>query len=319
MNILHLTNTTLAGAPGMLAQATSHYTGHKTAVIQFNDRGPERYVFHPNVLYHEPGEWSETLLESHIAQADVIHIHNLIPVGVLAKIATHDLRDKKLFYQVHSPLYEPPNFGDLSDDHGLDFDAKLVIGHFHPRQFPDYKIIPNCLFRSNMFSAFKPVQRDKVRIIVSPSTQSSRRWSAKVSPKVDAHLAALTAIPELEIASYSKMPPEMLMLHRRNSDISIDEVLTGSYHLVSYEGMACGNVVVNGCDALAKFAFQAAFRTDELPPFAISSQHDLSTTIRDLAQDRAELEKLKTQSYDFFWDVMSPERVVQIFLDIYGI
>lgn len=318
MNILHLTNSTLAGAPGMLSQAINHYSDHTSTVAQFNDKGPARIIFQPETLYLDQSEWTLDWLRGAIRQSDVIHIHNLIPLFALSVMAEEDLRDKKLIYQVHSPLYEPPNVGDLSDEMGLPFNTKLVIGHFHPRQFPDYKIVPNCLFRRNMFTGISGPKRDKFRVLFSPSSKARMRWNAKSSPIVNQTLDALAQVPDLELASFTDLAPEMLIMHRLGADISIDEVLSGSYHLVSYEGLACGNAVVNGCDDLSVFAFQAAFRTTEIPPFVVTNERGLLRTILDLARDRASLEEIKAHSKEFFWDVMAPERVVSIFLEIYS-
>lgn len=318
MRILHLTNTTLAGAPGMLSQAINTYSKHSSIVAQFNDKSPARAVFQPETLYVDQSDWCKSWLQNAIAQSDVIHVHNIVPTYVQSILAESDLSKKKLIYQVHSPLYEPPNFGDVSEDLGLPFDAKLVIGHFHPRQFPDFQIVPNCLFRRNMFNHFAGPQNKKIRVLFSPSSKARMRWNAKTTPLVTQALAAVDQDPTVEVASFTDLAPEMLIMHRQGADISIDEVLTGSYHLVSYEGLACGNAVINGCDALSIFAFQAAFRTEDTPPFVVANEHNLLRTVMDLTSDRASLEELKTQGREFFWDVMAPERVVPIFLDIYS-
>lgn len=318
MNILHLTNTTLAGAPGMLSQAINHFSPHSSFVAQFNDKGSERAIFHPETLYIDFSDWAQSWMRAAITNADVIHIHNIIPTHILALMAEMDLRGKKLIYQVHSPLFEPPNLGEISQDMGLAFDAKLVIGHFHPRQFEDFQIVPNCLFRRNMFRSFSTPERDKIRILFSPSSKARMRWNAKTTPAIEQALASLSLDPNLEIESFTKLAPEMLIMHRMGSDISIDEVVTGSYHLVSYEGLACGNAVINGCDDLSRFCFQAAFRTNETPPFVTTNERDFLRTIIDLTSDRAALEILKARGKEFFWDIMSPERVVPIYLEIYA-
>lgn len=317
MKILHLTNTTLAGAPGMLSQAINNYSKHCSTVVQFNDKGPARTAFQPESLYLDQSEWASSWLSSAIDQSDVIHIHNIIPTYVLSILAEADLKNKKLIYQVHSPLYEPPNLGDVSEDMGLPFNVKLVVGHFHPRQFPNFQIVPNCLFRRNMFTKFSCAPNKKTRVLFSPSSKARLRWSAKSSLQVDHALAALDHDSALDIVLFTDMAPEMLIMHRLGADITIDEVLTGSYHLVSYEGLACGNAVINGCDQLSTFAFQAAFRTEDTPPFVVTNEEGLLRTIIDLSSDREALNILKAKGKEFFWDVMSPACVVSIFVDIY--
>ena len=317
MNILHLANSTLAGAPGMLSDALNDYSPHQSALLQFNDKGAARNLFQPSACYVGLGARDLDLLEHMIGWADLIHIHNIVPAFVLAALARADLERKKTVYQIHSPSYEPPIFGDVSKDMGIDFDHRLVLGHFHARQHPDFEIVPNCLHRRTLYLDTKQLRSGPVRILFSPSSPKKGRWGAKSTPMVDQHLKALSASPNIEVIEARDIAPETLLMHRKASDITIDEVLTGAYHLVSYEGLACGNVVVNACDDLSEMMFKSAFRTSSTPPFVKSSPEDLIPALVDLARDRVRLSQLQQESLAFFWDVMAADKVVPIYCDIY--
>ena len=248
-----------------------------------------------------------------IKNAKIIHIHNMVPYTVLEIIA--DLaNDKIFFFQTHSPMHEPPVFDDHSASMGVEFAEKFVIGHFHPRHYQQYTIVPNCLYRPPMLKFTQPSgAHDKIRIIYSPSSKSRNRWSMKSDAKFNKTLAVVNDMPTCETITLQSVSPKDVLFRRALADISIDEVVTGGYHLVSYEGLAAGNIVFNNADLFSIATFASAFETSRMPPFHIGDSDYFLEKLIYYTKNRDAMQKAKRQAFDYFWEVMHPERVIKIF------
>jgi len=130
-------------------------------------------------------------------------------------------------------------------------------------------------------------------------------------------MESLGKVKGLIVRDIEQVTPHELFVLRTRSDITIDEVVTGSFHLVSCEGLACGNVVVNGADALSLAAARAAFQTDEPPPFVRASERNVVEVVTELAASSDQLEETKQQSYRYFAQFLHPERLANLYLKQY--
>lgn len=320
IKIVHLSGSALAGAPGMLARAQNQLYGYDAVHFRTGDHGHFRDLMSINTIPVRANALDAELVRRHISEADVIHVHNLVAPFALSWLAEVDgINERTLIYQVHSPTRERPIYRDLSDAVGLEWDARLAVSQVHPRLFPTMTPVPNCLFRDWLTPRLRSRPRfdGPVRVVFSPSTPSRARWSSKSSPAFDALLKQLGDNRRFELIKVTDVSPERLSATRSVADVSIDEVLTGGFHLVSYEGMAAGNVVVNGADELSLAAFAMGFRTDEPPPFLRTDPDGFAEQLGRLASDRRLLADWMDASHDYYWRIMSAERVVGIYDEIY--
>lgn len=320
MKILHLSPSILAGAPGMLADAQRELLGHDAHHLRVGDAGPARDLMSPNSLTLTDCPEDRELFSDYLAEAEVIHVHNFLPPLLLRwAAAVPGSYDRTWVYQVHSPSHERPLFLDLSADHGVHWHARLAVCHAHPRMFPDFRPMPNVLYRPFITATTqaKPPNDGPLRVLHSPSTHSGGRWSAKSDALFELEMQRLQADPRLRLNTVEGASPRKVATMRHLSHVSIDEVVTGGYHLVSYEGLAAGNVVINGADALSHAAFAMGFRTTEPPPWIVTDSADVHQNLLDLSRDQQRLAELMAASHDYFWRVMAAPRVVQFYDEVY--
>lgn len=320
MKIVHLSPSILAGAPGMLADAQRELLGHDAHHLRVGDAGPARDLMSPNSLTLTDCPEDRELFNDYLAQAEVIHVHNFLPPLLLRwAAAVPGSYDRTWVYQVHSPSHERPLFLDLSADHGVRWHARLAVCHAHPRMFPDFRPMPNVLYRPFITQdrRAKPATDAPLRVLHSPSTRSGGRWSAKSDALFALELQRLQADPHLRLHTVEGVSPLKVSMMRSISQVSIDEVVTGGFHLVSYEGLAAGNVVINGADALSHAAFAMGFRTTEPPPWIITDSAGVHQQLLELSRDRERLAALMDASHDYFWRVMAASRVVRFYDEVY--
>lgn len=320
MKIVHISPSVLAGAPGMLADAQRDLLGHHSVHFRVGDEGPHRDLMSPNSIQLTNNAIDREAFLLQLSDADVIHVHNFLPPLLLRWAASVPaIYDRTWVYQVHSPTHERPLFADLSADHGVRWHAKLAVCHAHPRMFPDFRPIPNVLYRPFISPELHaaPSPGDPLRVVHSPSTHSQGRWSAKSDPLFELELARLNADPRVTVETLEGVSPRKVAMTRQVSQVSIDEVITGGFHLVSYEGLAAGNVVINGADALSHAAFAMGFRTAEPPPWIVTDSAGVHSEIVSLINEPARLAELMAAGHDYFWRVMAPARVVPFYDEIY--
>ena len=319
MRVVHISPSALAGAPGMLSDALKDF-GFVVDSVHFRagDYGPNRDIFSPDSIALSDTEIDRSLFLASYETADVVHVHNFVPKFVLSWMASVPSSDKKFIYQVHSPRYERPIYHDLSNCIGIEFDQKLVIPHFHPRQYPDFKIIPNCLYRKAFSSAKRSVERkSKLSVHFSPSTKSAARWASKTNVAFEQMIKLIKTDDRIEVSVFEGVSPQYLAARRLLADITIDELVTGSYHLVSYEGLAAGSVVFNNADQVTMDMFQIGFQSPK-PPFVRCSPLKAVERILSFVECPDLLLEKKKKSHEFFWEWMNPKRISGFYFDVYS-
>lgn len=318
-HVVHISPSALAGAPGMLSEALNDFD-HVDSSVHFRagDYGNHRDIFSPESLPLSVSTGDRDLFMHHFENADVVHVHNFIPKFILNWMSQAKKRDVKYIYQVHSPRYERPIFDDLSDFHGIHFSHKLVICHFHPRHFPNFRIVPNCLYRKAFLKSPVISSNEVLTVQFSPSGRSNGRWASKSNPMFDQVIQLLKDNSDFSVDVFEGISPQNLAHRRSQADITIDELVTGSYHLVSYEGMAAGTIVLNNADSFSIGAFQIGFQSPP-PPFIKCSPVGLYETLIEINRDRDRLLEHRKLSRKFFEDWMTPYKTSKIFASIYGI
>lgn len=313
--ILHLAETPLVGAPGKIAAALNAYTGYSALSIALDDypNALKGLFLSGTILVNS--ESSKSVLVEAIARADLIHVHNSIPVNAVNMI--HQLAQSrcKFVYQAHSTTGEGPLFYRRADSLGLDFEAKLTIPHFPHLSLPDYTLVPNLI----MEKASGPEVLESIpRILFSPShKRTGQRWGEKVSPQLEEVLGAVESLKMGKIFRAEGVPPLELFQARRCSHITIDEIRTGAYHQVSLEGLAAGNVVVNGAEFMQTRTLQALCRTNDEVPFYRVTTDDVHESLPNLLRNPAEIKRYQRRSADFFQAHLRPEKLIQHFVRVY--
>ena len=317
IKIVHISKTPLVGAPGNISSYINTLDDFESCHLYSNDYPePLRCFFTKNSFKIELKSNIKLWWTIHTLQeANIIHIHNDITdevIDLLCEYAPH----ARYFYHVHSPLREPPLYVDVPERLPFNFEKKLCVAQVYPRLYPDYFMVPNIIPHQGIKNISE--SEHEIKILFSPTHNrtTNMRFGGKYSPRIKDILEKLHK--EVKVIQPEKpIPPNELIRIRELVDISIDEIVTGGFHQVSYEGLACGNIVINNADEFSKINFASAIRANEEPPFFRCDDYTLKDKINDLLSDRKKLLRIRQASLAYYRKYMRPERLIKIFSDLY--
>ena len=284
--VVHITPTPLVAAPAKLARLLDGVLGWRSLCLCLADYPKDLAGKFLGDAILWSGTDAEALAARALADASIVHVHNNLPQAVADQVSRL-ARDARFIYQVHSPLREGPLFMRRDDKIGLPFSARLVVAQYHARIYPDFRPVLNVVMHPGSTPA--PLRRgERPRVLFSATHSRGGRWNGKLCAELDAALDALSRQSIIEAVRPGPMPPGALFELRRTCHISVDEIITGSYHQVSLEGFAAGTAVVNGADlfSIAMLREAACIEEDEDEvPFVRTSPatvyHDLLALVRD--------------------------------------
>lgn len=313
-HIVHISRSPLAGAPSRLVSALNR-AGVKATLLRQGNISDAQRAFEPNaVAFNAPnGDVWDFCVET-VRSASVVHFHNQASVESLRLLADSGTRAAIVFH-FHSPPAERPNFFNHSEYLPVPPAITLVVPHFHPRCYWDAVAIPNIVEGPPS----PPTIRDVTPPIVmfSPSHRDGGTWNAKSDAATEDAIAELNHRKDVRVVVAEGVPFHELIQRRCSAAFSIDEVVTGSYHQVSLEALACGSVAINNADDLAMATFRMAYGVDEPPPFLRCGPAELPNLVIDLARQVSDLEEARRASRSYFERNMRPELLVPLYLDLY--
>lgn len=319
MKVVHLSKTPLAGSPGRLSKFLSHVGVESCHFAEVDYPGELKgkmmlgsYLLDSNLSFE--------LLEYSLSTADIVHVHNYLSKDLVASI-NRCFNGEKLVFHVHSPLREGPNFFDVSEMMDLHFDQKFVVAQYHPRQYQDFTPICNIvpMLANGDIRAGLSRREGPVRVMYTPAHErKGGRWNPKGSSALNTCLDYFSRRGEIELVQPPKTSSHQLQAFRQLCDITIDEIVTGSHHQISLEGLSAGNIVVNNADFFSISMLKLAAKIKEDPPFYICNEKDVSFRFEEiLSLSRDELNARKLKSYDYFSKYLKPERLAKILVNHY--
>lgn len=315
LNIVHITPTPLVGSPGKIAftQRLKGYNAIAVALSDYPKGGPLENKFLENTLMIT--DFTRKYINERISNADIIHIHNYLPSDKYLWL--QELNQKAIFaYQVHSPQREGPLYVLRAEKLSpIKYDVKFVVGQHWGRFYPDYIAVPNLILSPPSINLRK--KAEKLRVIFSPTHKHIGRWTSKYSAILEEALIALSKAGKIElIRPEHPIHPNILMWMRSNCHVTIDEIATGGFHMVSLEGLCAGNVVINRADYFAKATF-ANFCKNNIPPFVYADENSIFDVLLELANNIDKTAKLQKDSFDYFKDFCNPLELVEIYNKAY--
>lgn len=318
INIVHLSNTPLVGAPGKISQLCNQNNYNSISIV-FNDY-PEKGKLN-NKFLSDSVLWSKSdpcLIKSlinRIEHADIIHIHNDVSLDYL-NLFNFSLNKQKFIYQTHSPLREGPLFFERCDLYPFTISKKLVVAQYQPRLYPDYIPVPNLVLDTPSIRLKEA--NEKLRVMFSPTHSRLGRWNVKFSEELEVTLKNLEVSHKIEIFMPKEpLSPLALMQMRRYCHVSIDEIVTGSYHQVSLEGLCCGNVVLNNADFFASSMLALVAKSNDLPPFLECNPLNIWDVLSQLVSDDELVRYYQNSSYEYFKNYLTPQKLFRNFDNIY--
>ncbi|MCP4178857.1 MAG: glycosyltransferase [bacterium] len=320
IKVVHLSPTPLVGAPSRISNALNKYANVDSTVVLFSDYPGNlkgKFLSDSITFFDKGDDFKYKFIIGLINEADILHIHNFLKDDLLHKIYS-DVHNSELkyVYHCHSPLREGPLFHDQTKSMGIDFSLKLAVSQYNPRIFQDYKFAPNII---NFKPSLKLIKNDeKIKILISPAhKRTGFRWNQKYSKHIDEVLKSLKKLQLIELIDIVGYSPHEIFEIRKNTHITIDEVLTGAFHQISLEGLAAGNVVINNSDWASLEVSKNISINHEAPPFLITDEKDFEKTILDIINNRKKLRYLQEKSYKYFLANLLPELLVKYYVRYY--
>ncbi|MBS7820932.1 hypothetical protein J7552_06485 [Wohlfahrtiimonas chitiniclastica] len=315
-NIVHLSNTPLVGSPGKISILANEngFNSNSIVLSDYPDKGGLSGKFIQNsIIYNENNHKLCAVADELLKKADIIHIHNDINPNFLRKF---NLGDKKIIYQVHSPLREGPLYFDRSQFMGIDYDKKLVIAQYQTRHYQSFTPVPNLVLSKPSVELRK--YNEPLKIMFSPTHRRGGRWNNKYSEKLISVLNGLSSLNLIEVFRIdTPLSPNDLFELRKTCHASIDEIVTGSYHQVSLEGLCAGNVVINNSDFFSSYMLSSVSHAKCMPPFYTVSDDDVAEKLLLLAQDVELTRKYQQMSYDYYVENLLPNKLFSSYKMVY--
>lgn len=312
-NLLHISPTPLVGSPIKINKLCKNHFNNSNVII-FNDYpGKLKGLFSGEAI--EFNKKTEELCIKLIQEADIIHIHNFL-TEEQENLILKNSKDEVIFiYQVHSPLREGPIFVKYYKGSKIPFQKKLVVGQYQPRLYKDFEFVPNIVLKKPSINLIK--EDEKPIIIFSPSHRRDGKWNKKLSEKLEKILLYLRNLNLIHLIIAEGLKPEILFAYRKKAHISIDEIVTGSFHQVSLEGLCAGNVVINNSDIFTNIVLENIVNTKESVPFYKLNEYNIEDKLLYLINNKELIREYQIKSYKFYNKYLLPEKLILKYINIY--
>lgn len=316
INIAHITENPIAGAPMNLNLCLNKFQGDKVSSrhIAAADHNENR-KFKSDLLtrVHSYAEIRQVM-----EQADVLHFHNFYSNQDLFRLYP-DLwplaLKKKRVWQVHSPRLT--TWVNLEEALGDSQVKHLVIGQYHPRQWPECEVVPNVIdITEPLLTPLAKPSNMKMRVAFSPSRINLPGWDDKGYKETFPVLQRLVNDGLISAEVIFDQPHDVCLERRRSAHVAIDECVTGSYHLCSLEALSQGLLTIAGLDELQIKALKDLTGTTWLPWY-IARPDTLEKLLRQCASDHAMVAIAGQQSRLWMEKYWHPKIMTQRFVEIY--
>lgn len=263
MLALHIALTPLAGAPIRIVNALNKHTNWQARLINLLPTAYGKRTFPEDLIWDN----DKILAISLIKKADIIVAHHPIDlvnnkfgidfkkvVKPSCKFIQH-FHSNRFAYGIENPILNG-------------YDAQSVIPHCPERTFLDFKILPNIIPINDEYLLPKISHSTKPKVVFSVSTKRSRykrRWDTKGYPEVSKKLKKFSKKIGFEYIEISNTPYYEAMRIKRDADIVIGDVVTGSFHLTELEGLSQGKAVFSFLDGRSLQTFMQEFHCTDIP------------------------------------------------------
>ena len=244
MNVVHMARTPLAGSPIRIVNALNRHTDVRARLIVRNTAQYGGRSFEGDLDWQTDREEARAAIEA----ADILHLHRFMvleqkPFGI--DFGELQRKGKRIIRQFHAnPEVIAGRLGCPVSRIVDDPLPQLVIAQFQERYYPRARVVPNIVPLED--PAYRPEEPagGTVSLLYTPTFAGSAwasRWETKGEPETRALLRRVArALKDVEVRVHTDLPHRDCLRLRRESDITIDEMVTGSYHFAGLEAMVMG-------------------------------------------------------------------------------
>ena len=336
MICVHVSYTPLAGAPIRIVNALNKWTDIKARLINLNPNIYGERVFEEDLIWEKDIEEALRL----IANADIICFHHWMKLddnGFKINFLNTAKKNCKFIRQFHSNL-DTITGGDknlkeiiLNENIPIlsalprrnfpknNYSAfpRIVIPHYPERSILNAKIVPNIIPIND--ENYKPIKQDndKPTIFYSYTFNNegfSSRWDTKGYPEVSLLLEQFK--DSANIKKITNIPFFECLRIKRNSDIVIDDIITGSYHLTSLEALSQGKTTLAYLDNRTQYILRELTGASELP-FVNVKMEEAKYVLEELLQDKKLREEIGDYSRKWMEKYYNDKDLVKIYKKVY--
>jgi len=318
--VVHITCTSLVGAPLRVVDALNRYTNYATKLVNL---GAAKTPTGEN-FFSEDLDWLNDRQEAIelISKADILHFHHPFDINSDKNPFEFDFRANmksgcRTIWQFHSaPSRYSKEIRELvvSNKWGPSF----VIPHLAERYFPYSRLVPNLTPEY----ANTPIALDGgVNLFFSPSKPGrsawEHRWETKAEPETDKILKRVCRnVSGTRYTYLYGKPLSEIMLARQNADIVIDDLVTGSLHLTTLETLSLGRVAVTYNDQRIRTNILRLTGAPDIPVVNVRLE-EAECVLTDLCRQKELVKELGDAGLDWFRTYYRSQDLVGHFVDGY--
>ena len=305
LNVIHIADSELSSAPYRLAQVQRN-AGVVARLLSLPDPAAHYQYPYPDLFMTSGRE----TLASYLIEADVIHYHNSWRNSRLFELqpwAWQLVERKPSVIQFHSPRASGL-FEEALQEESL---IKLVVAQYHPRLYPECRPVPNAVPIHEPLHRPSGVHNEPPVIAFTPPYCDGTGWNDK---------GCGPTLPVLEdgfryrFASGRSWQETMQL--RRQCDVAIDEIVTGSYHMCSLEALSQGLATIAGLDSATVDALEQVTGTRE-HPWIVATPATLREVLVRLCEDDDYRLAKRRQARAYMERHWSPQTLTRKFRRIY--
>lgn len=329
LRVVHMSLTPLAGSPIRIVNCLNRFSEINARLIVLDPSNSGSRTFENDLVWDRQKEASLTLIDD----CDILHLHHFFdlrnnPFGI--DLTTQARTGKKFVRQFHSA----PGFlarrlcgGNqrAADEMVRSSIPQLVIPHCAERFYPRARVVPQVLpLDDELYMPLEPKTENPI-IFYTPSVSSSAwlseipesRWETKGYPETRCLLERVVAcVRGASLSIIQDKPHSICLAERRRGHISIDEMISGSFHLCSFESLAQG---------LPTFAYLDARTLQVLADLTGSSSHpwmnfkleDSEQPLKTLLMDGDLRQQIGRYSREWMEKYWNPRDMVQHYVRAY--
>ncbi len=275
MRVVHISVSPLSGSPSRIVRALNDHTEieAKHIVLEPNHFGARTYP--GGIPWKEDREHAVAEIEA----ADLVHIHNhfnLKENKFKFDFEALHKRGKPMLRHLHSS----PEFFQTGDTR-IVTDCplpQLVVAQYQERHYLRARPVPNILPVEN--ALYSPIEKEEspLRIFFAPTMPFSAwkvppsvsRWATKgqlevtrLLKRLEARMARCAVV--IESVIIQNRPLLECMAVKQSCHLSIDDMVTGSFHISSLEALSHGIPVFNYIDSRTLATLRELTGADHIP------------------------------------------------------
>lgn len=317
MLIVHISYTPLAGSPIRIVNSINKHTVLKARLLNLDPNNYNKRIFEEDLIWEKDKEEALEL----ISKADIIHFHHWMELNNnrfnidFKKITKKNCKFIRMFHSSFDSITSNNKY--IEEQVINDSFTKLVIPHYPEKSFLNAIVVPNIVPIND--EDYKPLNMNNEKPIIFYSytynnSGFSSRWSTKGYPEVSELLNEFKNIANIQ--KITNTPFFECLKLKRQSDIVIDDIITGSYHLTSLEALSQGKPVLSYLDNRTQYILRELTGAEELP-FVNVKVEEAKYVLKELCENKKLRDEIGAYSRRWMEKYYNDKDLIKIYVQVY--